>query len=430
MKKSLSSTSTDHAILLSDTTQQRITATLFTAHGLMIAANVASFTLMPVIATQLAGESAAGVPSTISMVGRAAGGYLAGWLMAQFGRRFGLSMGYLAAALGALLSVFAIGWASFFAFCVGMGLQGAGRATSEQARFVAAEVVEPERRAKVIGFIVAAGIVGGVFGPLVVDPSERLMRIFDMIPATGPYLLSTGLTLLAFLLILFLLYPDPAKISRAIDERFPTQDSHPKRQPGVSRSFRQIMAVPSVQVAMASLIIGQLVMTWLMVIMAVHMANNSHTTWAISWTIALHNAGMYAFSWSVGWVVERFGQIATIVAGSAILALSTIMSPLSVGFPVLASAMFLVGLGWSFTFVAGSAMLSDALSPDERSHIQGASESLVAIGGGLGSLGTGVLYAIGGMTIVSVIGLLFSLALFAAVSWYILSQRTRVVTGV
>lgn len=423
MLQSESNAPVDHPV--SPLTRLRLTTTLFLAHGLLIAANVASFTLMPIVAIHLVDDSAAGVPATLSMIGRSVGGYPIGWIMDRFGRRFGLSLGYLVATLGGLLSMYAIGWESFFGFCLGMGFIGAGRGASEQARFVAAEVSEMSMRAKVIGFIVAAGIVGGIAGPFAVAPSQDLMPALGFAPLTGPYFISALLALLALLLVLFLLFPEPKKLSQLIEmqERSPLGRQRGDARIVQRRSWGTILRVPAVQLAMAALVIGQFVMVWLMVIMAVHMSHNNHTTEAIAWVIALHNAGMYAFSWSVGWVIARIGLVSTIVAGAFILALSTIMAPLSVGFPVLAASMFLVGLGWAFTFVAGSALLSNALSVDERTQVQGASESLVAAAGGVGSLATGVIYArFGGMPTVGVLGLVISIALVLAVSRYALTS--------
>ncbi len=76
--------------LLAPATRRRITSTLFAAHTTFVAAQIASFTLMSIIGAQLGGSDAsAGIPSTISMVGRALAGYPIGWLMDRLGRRFG-----------------------------------------------------------------------------------------------------------------------------------------------------------------------------------------------------------------------------------------------------------------------------------------------------------------------------------------------------
>jgi len=403
---------------------QRLVATLFLAHGSLIAANVASFALMPIVATQMMGESAAGVPSTVGMVGRAAAGFPMGWMMDKLGRRFGLSLGYVVAIIGCLLAFFSLGWASFIGFCLGMFFLGAGRATSEQTRFVAAEITRKENRAKALGIVVAAGIVGGIGGPLIVPAAERIMLGWGFVAGSGAYGLSIALAVISLVLILTMLYPEPLLLSQIVQRA--EDDEDPKtaqRNAASTRTFKEIMAEPRVMLAMSSLVIGQFVMVWLMVIMSVHMDKNNHDLAAITLVIAFHNAGMYAFSWAVGWVVERIGHVMTILSGTCILALSAIMAPLSVAFPNLAWSMFLVGLGWSFTYVAGSSLLSNSLSPNERSQIQGASESFLSIAGGVGSLGTGVIYASGGMPFVGTLGVVMSLVLLLFLGWYRLQPQ-------
>jgi len=195
--------------------RQRITLTLFTAQSLFSAAQIASFTLLPIIAIQLGGgDSAAGIPPTVTMLGRALAGYPVGWLMDRMGRRFGLVFGYGLAVIGAILSVYAIGWASFIGFCIGAGLSGMGRGVSEQARFAAAEVALPADRARVLGWIVSAGTIGAIGGPLLVAPSTEFIQRFGLDPNTGPYAISALLTLGAMVITHLLLRPDPLDIGR------------------------------------------------------------------------------------------------------------------------------------------------------------------------------------------------------------------------
>ena len=71
--------------------RRRLTATLFVAQSFFSAAMIASFTITPILAAQLSGnDRAAGLPSTISLLGRAAVAYPFGWLMDRIGRRLGL----------------------------------------------------------------------------------------------------------------------------------------------------------------------------------------------------------------------------------------------------------------------------------------------------------------------------------------------------
>jgi MFS family permease len=152
-------------------------------------------------------------------------------------------------------------------------------------------------------------------------------------------------------------------------------------------------------------------MTLLMVITPLHMSHNLHGAEAISLVIMAHTLGMFGLSSVTGWLIDHFGQTLIILVGAGILALSSVMTPWSPQFFPLALALFLLGLGWNFCFLAGSSLLSAGLASHERGRIQGTSEMFVALASGAASLGTGFLFAWQGIGAVSLVGLLFSLAL-------------------
>ncbi len=401
--------------------QKRITAALFVSQSLFSAAIIAAFTLMPIIAAELSGsDSTAGYPSTLTLIGRAAAAYPVGWLMDRWGRRLGLSLGYGLSVIGSLIAVAAIVVGSFLGFCLGALFVGFGRSSSEQSRYIAAEVYPLERRAKVIGLIVFAGTVGAVGGPLLVDPAGGLADRFDLPVSAGPFLIALVLYLLAMLIAYLFLRPDPLEIGKMVAKL----DAH-QEVVVAERPLRQIFSKPLVQLAVASMVIGQLVMVLLMTITPLHMNHHNHGTQAISFVIMAHTLGMFGLSGVTGWLIDKYGRIAMIIAGSMVLILSSVMTPLSASVVNLAAALFLLGLGWNFCLVAGSSLLSDALSANERGRGQGASEVLVALAAGTGSFSTGSVFAQGGITAVSAVGLAFSLALVAMLVWFNAAKRLK-----
>jgi MFS family permease len=102
------------------------------------------------------------------------------------------------------------------------------------------------------------------------------------------------------------------------------------------------------------------------------------------------------------------------------------LTPLATNLALLCGTLFLLGLGWNFCFVAGSALLSAALRPNERGRIQGASETMVSLASGIGSLSVGMLFAFGGIVGISGGSLVFTFVLVGAMIW-ILLLRPRVV---
>lgn len=402
------------AATLSHSTRQRLTGALFFSQSLFSAAMIAAFTLSPILAAELGGsDSMAGVPSTVTLLGRAAAAYPIGWLFDRVGRRLGLSVGFALALIGALLTVWSVMNASFIGFCAGAALMGMGRGGSEQARYVAAEVQTADRRAKVIGLIVFAGTVGAVGGPLLVGPSTRLAESWELLGDSGPYLAAAVLYAIGLLTIFLFLRPDPRQVSQVLEAE------NPNKEPDVPvRPLSQIFRQPAVLLAVAAMAIGQLVMALIMVITPLHMNHNNHSTESVSLVIMAHTLGMFGLSSVTGWLIDRYGRVPLIVAGSAILIISGILAPLSVAVPNLAVALFLLGLGWNFCFIAGSSLLADALAARERARAQGASEVLVSLATGVGSLGTGAVFSQGGMTAVAAVGIALSLLLVALLFWF------------
>lgn len=403
----MATTTTSHS------TRQRLTQAIFLSQSAFSAGMIAAFTLTPILAAELSGSNnAAGVPNTLTLLGRAAAAYPIGWLFDKIGRRLGLSLSFALALAGALLTVWSVINRSFVGFCAGAALMGMGRGGADQARYVAAEVQTADRRAKVIGLIVFAGTVGAVGGPLLVSPAVSFAEARDFVGNTGPYWAAAILYMVGLLTLFIFLRPDPRQISQQIGEA-----EWQEKATGIVRPLSQIFRQPLVLLAIAAMAIGQLVMTLLMVITPLHMNQHNHGTDSVSLVIMAHTLGMFGLSSVTGWLIDRYGRIPLIVAGSLVLILAGVLAPLSVAVANLAIALFLLGLGWNFCFIAGSSLLSDALSANERARAQGASEVFVSLAAGIGSLGTGAVFNQGGMTAVAAVGIAFALLLMALLVW-------------
>jgi MFS family permease len=298
------------------------------------------------------------------------------------------------------------------------------RSAGDQSRYVGAEVFTQSRRAKVIGLIVSAGTIGAILGPLLVPISTTWMARTNLPQETGPFIISAILMVYATGAVFFFLRPDPRELGQAIAVQEAAEDPQSiENVVAERRPLRQILVAPMVQLAIFSMVIGFFVMAFLMVITPLHMDRAAHTTTAISTVIMAHTLGMYGLSWLTGGLIDRFGRIPMILAGAALLAVSCILAPLSLRVPILGLALFLLGLGWNFCYVAGSSLLSDALAANERARAQGASEAVVAVSAGLASLSVGLVFAQGGFLAVSLVALVF--CLFLVLLTYLLVRKDR-----
>jgi MFS family permease len=419
--------------------RQRIVGAIFVTQVLFRAAVILSFTLTSIIAAELMGNDlAAGLPTTISLATRALLAYPVGWLLDRWGRRIGLSLGFMVGVIGALISAWSIINGSFAGFLFGAALYGGTQASSEQGRYVAAEIFPRNQQSKIIGWVIFAGTIGALLGPILVSQSTQLAESQGMVAFAGPFLVTALIFLIASVIIFIFLRPDPQKLgievaaaedaalaTRPASTAKPAENDDIQSGESSARSLRKIFAHPLALLAVAAMAIGQLVMTMLMVITPLHMNHQGSGTGEISFVILAHTLGMFGLSGVTGWLIGRVGRLTMVSAGAIVLISSAVMAPNVNGVFLLAVALFLLGLGWNFAFVAGSSLLSDQLKPAERGRAQGAGEMSVAIGSGMGSLGSGFIFAWGGILAVSIVGLGFSFALLGLVFWYRLSTRTR-----
>lgn len=402
---------------------QRIAQILFITQSLGSAALIATVTVNPIIGAKLGGSDVlTGVPGTLLLIGAAVASYPAGILMQRVGRRPGLALGFFVGSLGMCIGGYAIIIQSFAIFLLGLLLIGAARGAVDQSRYAAADANLPENRARAISTVVFAGTVGAVGGPLMVAPLGDLVKtLFGVDMLAGPMLGSAVLFLIAGMLIITLLRPDPRDVGQIITEALKRDDDLPVAE---ARALGVIARLPGVQLAALSMLVGQAIMVLVMTVTALHMNNNKHTLYDISLVIMAHTLGMYGLSFVTGTIADRFGRPAVVSIGALILIAGCIVAPLSIDVLPLAIGLFLVGLGWNMCYIGGSSLLADNLAPNERGRYQGAVELTVNLSSAVSSLSSGFIIASLGFTMLCIIaGVLTCIPLVMAVL-----QRGRATT--
>ncbi len=382
-----------------ETVGRKITLALLASQSLFSAALIISFTVSSIIVVELAGGNKqwAGVPGTMMLLGAAAVAYPMGRFMDRFGRRPGLSIGLLFGLAAALLAAWAVISQSLWLFLltiIGMGLS---RGSNDLGRYAAAEANPIQQRGRALSLVVLGGTFGSIAGPLFVDWSGRFAGQAGLSVYSGPWLAAALFLLLALLVIQFFLRPDPQEIGRQLAALEPATPVDQSR----SRAYPQIWSDPRTKVATGTMICGQLAMVTVMTITPVHMHGHHHTLASISWVIMAHTLGMFGLSFMTGWLVDRWGQSKIILAGGLLLVAACLLAPVWNNVVWLAVALFLLGLGWNFCFVAGSALLAAVLRPSEKGRIQGLTDTMVNIASGIGSVGSGLIFAALGFWVMS-----------------------------
>src|SRR4030095_15893607 len=170
--------------------------------------------------------------------------------------------------------------------------------------------------------------------------------------------------------------------------------------------LREILAEPRVRIAVATLMSGQLVMIGTTSTSPVYLHNQGHSVSTLGLAVAMHLGGMYVASPLSGWLSDRFGRLMMIGVGAFVLVLAVaaagIVSGRGSGLVLLRPA--LNGVGWNLAFVAGSALLTDALSPAERTSTQGIADLSMGLMGALGSAAGGMVLGAWGFGALNALG--------------------------
>ncbi len=231
----------------------------------------------------------------------------------------------------------------------------------------------------------------------------------------GAYIATLVLFAISTVVVFLGLCPDPRDLGKQVAAAHPDPD---RTGTGEARAIFEILRQPAALVAVSAMALGQVVMVAIMVITSLHMSDHEHNLRDISAVIASHTFGMYAFSVLSGRLADRWGRGPVILTGTSTLLLACITAPLSPNVFPLAVALFLLGLGWNFCFVGGSALLSDQLSPVERSRTQGTNDLLVGLASAIGSLGSGIVFAASNYTMIAIVsGVLALIPLLMTLVW-------------
>ncbi|MGY0070226.1 MFS transporter [Streptomyces sp. QTS137] len=351
--------------------------------GLGLAAGV---TVAGLLAGQmLHNTSLSGLPIALLTAGSAGAAVVIGRLSQRLGRRPGLAAGYLTGALGGAGVVVAAALDSPALLFVSLFLYGAGTTSNLQARYAGADLAAPHQRARATSTVIVATTAGGIAGPLLATPAGHLATALHLPELTGLFLLSTVAFTLAALTLLVWLRPDPLVLARTLpaasDEGAPA-DSSARSGPGLL-------------VGVVVLVLSQLVMVAVMTMTPIHMHAHGFTTAASGLVIALHTGSMYLPSPLAGRLVDRFGATTMSVVTAGTLLTAGVVAALAPGhsFTLITLALVLLGIGWSFGLVTGTAIVTNSTPLATRAKVQGLVDVAIAIAGAVGGLASGIVVA-------------------------------------
>ena len=388
--------------------QKKNVAVLAALQALLLTNNSTAIALNGLAGYALAdNKSLATVPVTGWVVGAALTTFFASQLMKRIGRKGGFTLGALFGIVGALICCAALYVGSFWLFVAGTTVFGVYNAFGQYYRFAAADAATHDFKAKAISYVLAGGLVGGIVGPTVSKWTK------DALPTA---FLGAFVTLIVFLCVVL-------AVIRLLDIPPPTEAE--ARESG--RPLAEIVAQPAFVVAVLAAAFGYGVMNLLMTATPLAMGICGHPYSAAATVISWHVIGMFAPSFVTGNLIRRFGVLNVMLVGVVLNFVCIGIALAGVDVANFWAALVLLGVGWNFLYIGGTALLTETYRPAEKAKAQGANDMLIFLIMVTSSLSSGLLLETNGWQMLNYLAIPFVAAIGVAVLWLMTQRRVPAV---
>ncbi|MCM3658293.1 MFS transporter [Agromyces mediolanus] len=417
--------------------QRRTLAVVVASQVLGGAGLAAGVTVGALLAQEVLGsDGLAGIPTALFTLGSALAAFLVGRITQHRGRRLGLGLGFAAGGLGAAGVVIAAVVGNVPLLFLSLFVYGAGTATNLQARYAGADLATPRTRATAVSIAMVSTTLGAVAGPNLVEPLGRLAESWGIPALAGPFLLGGAAYVAAGAVLLALLRPDPFLLARRLPdpEAPPLVEASAPAEAAASAPAEAAAAAPAeaslpapaaprpgpaAYAGATVMVLTQIAMVAIMTMTPVHMRAHHHGLSEVGLVIGLHIAAMYLPSLVTGVLVDRIGRTPMAIAAGVTLLAAGIVAAVapadSLGLLIL--ALVLLGLGWNFGLISGTALVVDATVPANRARTQGGIDVLIALAGAGGGVMSGVVMAASSYATLALAGGVLSLVLIPVLFW-------------
>jgi MFS family permease len=232
--------------------------------------------------------------------------------------------------------------------------------------------------------VVWSTTVGAVVGPNLFGPGVPIAQALHLPDNTGSFAIAVAAQLLAAAVYAWGLRPDPLLLAR----------SRPV-EPTPELSAGAVRGRGALVFAIATLALSHATMISVMSMTPVHLVHQGADLSIVGFTISLHIAGMFALSPLFGWASDRLGRVPTILVGQVLfLAALGITALGEASTAAITIGLVFLGLGWSASTVAASALVSDLASGEARLRVQGRADTVMSVAGGAGAALSGPVLAL------------------------------------
>ncbi len=342
------------------------------AQALLTTGNILLVAVSALIGKQLASHPAlVTAPVASQFLGLILATLPAAFLMQKLGRKKVFVIGNVFGIIGALVAIQALLSASLLLFTLGIFLTGIAIGIAQQYRFAALDECRAESHAKAISVVMSGGVLAAFIGPNLAIWSQNW---FSQNVYVGAFVGLAVLYVLALLLIVCL----PLK-------------SHTltKQASAEVRTYRELWQQPLFVAAIASGAIGYGVMVFLMTATPLAMHHHDYAFPDIAVVIQWHVLGMFVPSFFTGHLIKKHGLKPIILLGCALLIISALINLFGQSYVHFFTSLVLLGIGWNFTFIGATQLVSLTYRPQEKGKVQGMNDFLVFTTAAIASLFAG-----------------------------------------
>lgn len=326
--------------------------------ALLVCGNVLLIAVSPLIGADLAPSSSwSTAPVATQWLGLMSATIPASLIMGRLGRKRGFLLGNLIGLAGALLAAQALVVSHFVLFLLATWLIGVGIGFGQLYRFAAIEAAPAPLRDKAIGLVMGGGVIAAFAGPWL----ARISREVGEVPFLGSFIGLAALYCLALIILSI--------------TRLPTL--HATHADGVPRPLGDILKQPAFIIAVVTAMVGYGVMNLAMTATPLAMAGAGHHFDHVSMTIQWHVVAMFLPSFFTGHLSARLGARRVITMGCLLMIGSAFAAQFEAGIAGFNIALILLGLGWNFTFLPATGLLTESYQPVEKARAQAANEFCV-----------------------------------------------------
>ncbi len=288
-----------------------------------------------------------------------------------------ISGGFIA-ALGGLISWYAITKHSFILLCIGTSCVGAYQAIANYYRYVAADISHG-KEVRNISLVLSAGVVAAIIGPILATwTSQILFPIYS-----GAYILVGILGVCAMII-------NSCLPRKEVDNTiiYPTNTQNTQKQKYVS--FLSLLKRPtfrsSILICLCSCFSMALIMSGAPIFMK-SMLHSSASQRMMG--MQLHMIGMYLPVVLLPFFSKYISLKIQILCALTIGIAATWISIFNVNHVTVMLTLLFIGIFWSLSYASGSALLTKSYTADERQSARGKGELFPVLGLALGSLTAG-----------------------------------------